>query len=568
MASMSPPEWEDINNSHAEAHIYRRLRDDTPEDWYGIHSLGLTTHSHKSWAEIDFVVVGPFGVLCIEVKGGRVTVEQNHWSTNGHQLRESPFAQAGGGAAALRRELRDRFPALNRALVEYAVAFPDVHFDAVGPGMEQAIIYDERTVGLPIRQWFDGVVAHWRERKDLDSGRFRPLSRSERSAIVSWLAPSIASVPSLRARIAESEAELVKLTQLQARTLRGMRTKQRALIRGGAGTGKTLLAVEEASRLATEGTGVLFCCRSALLAEYLRTLSLEELVQVRDMKELMTELVAAGGRTADLPDASDADLFSVFLPEAAAEAALDLQRNGSIEALVVDEAQDLMFEGALDLFDVLLDGGLDEGTWRVFVDHKQNVFSAVDLEQAQRLARSAITQHDLVDNCRNTPEIATMTALLAAVTLDEALANDGPEVDLKFVESRGQEFESIAAVYGSWLERGIAPQDIVLLGDRKDPPSELLRAMRGRGPVPVPFYMHDGASPGWCPVEDFKGLESPAVIVTGVSDLETTDALRRVYVACSRARTMLGVFIAESAHESFLLRATEFARRDGLRGAA
>ena len=98
--------------------------------------------------------------------------------------------------------------------------------------------------------------------------RFRPLSRAERSAVLRLVVPSFDLVPTLRARIAEVEADLIELTKSQARVLRGMRDEARALVRGGAGTGKSLLAVEEAARFATMGKRVLFCCRSAALAEY------------------------------------------------------------------------------------------------------------------------------------------------------------------------------------------------------------------------------------------------------------------------------------------------------------
>ena len=54
----------------------------------------------------------------------------------------------------------------------------------------------------------------------------------------------------------------------------------------------------------------------------LRTLCLEELVNVRDVRALTVELIEEAGRLHDLPDAAEEDLFGVFLPEAAAESAI------------------------------------------------------------------------------------------------------------------------------------------------------------------------------------------------------------------------------------------------------
>src|SRR3712207_1206794 len=113
---MFPERWDDRNHSHAEGLVYRKLRDETPDDWVAVHSVGLTSHERKPWAEIDFVVVGPFGVLCLEVKGGRITVADGRWTTNGSPLRESPFSQVGGAAAALHSDLRPLFPSLARAV--------------------------------------------------------------------------------------------------------------------------------------------------------------------------------------------------------------------------------------------------------------------------------------------------------------------------------------------------------------------------------------------------------------------------------------------------------------------
>src|SRR5690606_15368426 len=122
--------------------VYRKLRDETPADWIAVHSVGLASHDRKPWAEIDFVVVGPFGVICLEVKGGRVTASDGVWRTNGVELKESPFAQAGTGAAALYRDLRD-FPSIRRAIVAHGVVFPDVRFTARGAGIDASIVYDD-----------------------------------------------------------------------------------------------------------------------------------------------------------------------------------------------------------------------------------------------------------------------------------------------------------------------------------------------------------------------------------------------------------------------------------------
>jgi hypothetical protein len=150
---------------------------------------------------------------------------------------------------------------------------------------------------------------------------------------------------------------------------------------------------------------------------------------------------------------------------------------------------------------------------------------------------------------------------LAAVTRDEVTNHEGPEVDVRFVHDEQQQWREVAELLETWTDQGIRPGDIAVLASSPRPPAQLVSLLR-TVPSPVLLERHDALSPLWVSAEDFKGLESTAAIVTDVGDLETPLSLRRVYVACSRARTLLAVLIAESAHETFNRRAAEYALRD------
>src|SRR3954468_5691767 len=104
MAYMIPAQLSQLTESNAEKALFRRFKDDLPdEDWIVLHSLGLTTHKRKPWAEIDFVLIGPPGVFCIEVKGGVIARTNGVWTTTTQsgkckELKESPFAQVGSAS--------------------------------------------------------------------------------------------------------------------------------------------------------------------------------------------------------------------------------------------------------------------------------------------------------------------------------------------------------------------------------------------------------------------------------------------------------------------------------------
>jgi len=87
-------------------------------------------------------------------------------------------------------------------------------------------------------------------------------------------------VPMAEAFLAEDE-QLVELTREQALALRRLARNHRMAIYGCAGSGKTMLAVEHARRLAQAGQQVLFVCFNAQLRAQL-VVALEAYLLVLD----------------------------------------------------------------------------------------------------------------------------------------------------------------------------------------------------------------------------------------------------------------------------------------------
>ena len=108
--------------------------------WVAVHSLLLADHPYKRWGEIDFLLVGPAGLLALEVKGGRVACVDGIWEftdRNGviHRKSESPMRQASSGLMALRDWLRDQLPhpLVDRVSFGWGVVFPDIEFHQASP---------------------------------------------------------------------------------------------------------------------------------------------------------------------------------------------------------------------------------------------------------------------------------------------------------------------------------------------------------------------------------------------------------------------------------------------------
>src|SRR5688572_9978869 len=114
MAEMLPPEWRSTT-SNAERKVFRAIQTDLGGEWVALHSVGLACHDRKPWAEIDYVLIGPPGIFCLEVTGGRVSRKDGLWyftdgQDNVSTKAEGPFEQVGSAAATLRRYLGDADP--------------------------------------------------------------------------------------------------------------------------------------------------------------------------------------------------------------------------------------------------------------------------------------------------------------------------------------------------------------------------------------------------------------------------------------------------------------------------
>src|SRR4051794_16284277 len=97
---MIPSVARDANHSRAELLLFDALREADLPGWTAFHSLNVSDHEYKRWGELDFVLLSPYGLFAIEVKGGGVSCHEGLWTytdRNGleHRSSEGPFRQAG-----------------------------------------------------------------------------------------------------------------------------------------------------------------------------------------------------------------------------------------------------------------------------------------------------------------------------------------------------------------------------------------------------------------------------------------------------------------------------------------
>jgi len=559
---MIPPTVSGETRSNAERTIFRLFQTGLSANWTALHSLGIASHRIKPWAEIDFVLIGPPGVFCIEIKGGRVRRENGEWiftNARGEETRkhEGPFDQVGGASAALFNFLRLGEVGF-RGLMGKGVMFPDIEFALTGPDIDLDIVYDLRDVSHGIDRFLERIINKAAERHPPTEVT---LNESRRRQIVDALRGDFDFRPSLRHTAQNVNQDLLALTTEQYRILDAMAENDRLLIRGSAGTGKTMLAVEEARRASANGRRVLVCCFSRNLADFLSgLLSSYPTVRVDSFHRLMARFVHQADLAYRLPKTADTYFYEVALPDLCFEAMANGPSFEPFDTLIVDEGQDLMLDRYWDVFDALTVGGISHGQVRVYFDPRQNLFCGRTDTIALRLKNSSPAKYELSVNCRNTQPTSVGGALVCGQTLGVTAKADGPESVLEFFLDARDQRRRIKRLLSRLLSESVNPEQIAILSRKQIAGSGV--AVFEDCPAPIEDITEGGrVSKGhisFCTVAGFKGLEADFILLIDVNSLNDPEQQSILYVAVTRPRVLLAVFLAEAVRSDFERNARQF----------
>jgi superfamily I DNA and RNA helicase len=346
-----------------------------------------------------------------------------------------------------------------------------------------------------------------------------------------------------------------------------MESNPRTIVRGKAGTGKTIIAVERAKRLASSGKRVLFLCYNQLLAKHLKlSLSGDTAaagVEVRHVHELYRDTIKKAGLLEKLDAAKDSiELFSEIYPRIFVEAALTCDLP-FWDALVIDEAQDLLTPDNIDAFDLMLGApGINRGQWHIFFDKYQNIYgTGVQDAVEARLREAQPTFDDLFENCRNTKQVAIQASIISGIDLAIEGAPDGLECDNIYCKSQKSLITQIEATVAKLLHQGVRPGDIAILSTRKRENSSVSEIQTIKG---LPLVDASAANEGdlvFSTMHGFKGLERLVVLAIDMEGMGEPAKAMLHYAGLSRARGLLHTFIPESAKGAYVNQAAAFASR-------
>ena len=494
---------------------------------------GQRVTDHLKDHEIDFLVaIEGAGIVCVEVKGGEVTHNGRDWLQHLHTGRVKtiePVRQVRQARYAL-RDFIEKDPRWTQGRVRWnhIVVLPNSDFS------QDFALTDCPRWMVVDRDDFPNLVA-----------RIRDVAHSQKPDLPLLTAAGIEQLRTalggrglpqrdVVARALHNEDAADILTDQQAVILTATRLLNRVEVRGGAGSGKTFMAVEQARRLANAGQRVALICYSHGLASYLKRITAgwsrrQRPGYVGEFHDLGIDWGAETGPDESERNAATEQYFEHDLPARMLELAATLPDGRRFDSIVIDEAQDF----ADSWWDPILAALRDPDTGGIYLysDEGQRVFDRTGTPPVPLVP--LILDH----NIRNTRQIATAFGPLVDHPM-RFLGGEGPEVRFVACE-RDQAHEVGDDQVDVLLDAGWRPEDVALLTTGSRHQEQKNRQAEGNAAYWDSFWDVDQVFYGH--VLGFKGLERRAVVLVVDDEKVVERSSERLYVGLSRAREQLVV---------------------------
>ena len=522
MAKMYPKNITEYMPTDSERIVYEALKTQLPDTFDVFYSVQWSVFKggRMRKSEADFVIASPqYGFLCLEVKGGTgIRIEDNKWflfdAVHGERkLNVSPYEQAEKSMYYL-KDLYSQtchldYPGIYGAGVIFpfyslpdSEAISNRNRDCTIDFNDMSRIYDK--IKRMFRCWGG------------KSYGYRIYKQNHHHAFLELIRKRIAVSAAAGALVQYKERQLDVINRVQDSHIYFLSNVRQFYVRGGAGTGKTWIAMKMAKyESSLQDAQVLFLCASSNLATEVKK-HVGSAVDVLCVSELFAQIC------------SDPTILTLADYRGISSAV----RADALKytAIFIDEAQDFTVEWARTVCKLLKDPNASR--LGVFYDDSQ----ILQTESFGDGFGIALPPFLLRENIRNTANIYTWASTKTNLGSD-MIANpvEGPTPVTEYTNDKLQLTYRIEQLLNEYLEDECLPSSsLVLIVDDKD---HFTNAFP-QGIAKWSFVQSDPTTNDEvriASIEEFKGLESDMVIYIHSNNVTTNEN----YIAYTRAKYYL-----------------------------
>jgi hypothetical protein len=532
------------------------------KNYVAIHSLGLSEHSTKPYAEADFVLITDFGIFCLEVKGGKISRQDGVWKigypeeNKYYESSEGPFKQASGTVAPVLKKLKNNDPIKTRKFnIFWGVVFPNDIFNIDDPEWNKDQVCDLTKINnfeTFLINLGEFTNKHFSERRIKSEGNINFEDIKWASHV---LRRDIAFNNFKANEIINSNRELIELEKDQVAVLDDfiIGSERRMILSGGAGTGKTLLCNKIVEELSSHDKKVLYICFNRALSLNLKNIfnSYEKLT-VGTLHSFMESIVGSE-RISNLP--RNNEYFERDLPDLFKEVVLETIENEQIDnkfdALIIDESQDILTEDIMVYLFQLLKGGFENGIWFLSVDEdiQSEIYSRFERETLDKIIRNGnCVTRKLYRNLRNPLKIAEKAnSLFPDLQLPKPSRDFNSFLKKISYVQFNEEIEKLKNKVADLLNNGVLPSSITILTFSSKNNSFLNQITHIEN---IPLRNSERSESNdlkWFEIGSYKGLENDIIIIVEAPKTALDNKqLANYYVALTRTKTECYIFFKKN----------------------
>ena len=534
----------DKNNFQSEKKVFLSMHDLLSKEskiYSQCNFLKTSIEGSMIDGECDFIIMVPNkGILFLEVKGGIVgfNARDKQWISlrrdeNKKYKIKDPLSQSKKAMFAIRDLLYEEYPELKGKFLNlsYAACLPDTPRPLdprpFGPDKPQNSFISKDDLNN-IRENINKIL-DWhkgdREFNTLDAlfqKNFHKLIIGNDLPVKIPLKKSI-----------EIENEEMSFSSNQSFFINIIPNLNYVALNGGAGTGKTLLAIELMRTMAPKYK-ILFLCFNKPLARYIRYSfkGFNEKLYIHNIHQWVSTMK----RGLDHPKDNSLDLDQEI------ETVVSEVKNDDkkYDVIIIDEAQDFSDEWMISIEQMLR----KNGKFYVFYDQQQSIFE----RKSQYFLKEKFSHLELEENFRNTKQIFELFKSFNKQTKYSSRGVIGSKPELITVRNYEQQFKWIADKINHLKQHeGIEVREMgVLLYDGLKSTnvknlSKIIPNISHLELSPAEYVQPDQLM--FETINRIKGLEVPLLFFTNfVSPIE----IEKLYVGLSRAKNRLFIIGLES----------------------
>ena len=537
----------DKNNFQSEKNVFLFMLNQLNKDskiYSQCKFLKTTIEGNIIDGESDFIILIPNkGILFLEVKGGIVgyNAKEQQWLSlrrdeNKKYKIKDPISQSKKAMFAIRDLLYEQYPEFKRAFLNlsYATCFPDTPRPLdprpFGPDKPQNLFIfkdDMKNINENINKILDW---HRGEKEFIELSEV--FQKNFHKLIIGNDLP--VKIP-LRKSI-EIENEKMLFSNNQSFFINIIPSLNYVALKGGAGTGKTLLAIELMRTMASNHK-ILFLCFNKPLARYIRYSfkGFEEKLYIHNIHQWVSNMK----RGLDHPKNS---LFELDQEIETVVSEIN-NEDKKYDVIIIDEAQDFNDEWMISIEHMLR----ENGKFYVFYDQQQSIFE----RKSQYFLKEKFSHLELEENFRNTKQIFELfknfnnqtkyTSRGVSGSIPEFIVVKNYELQFKWIADKINHLKQHEGIevreVGILLYDGLKSTNIKNL-------SKIIPNITNLELSPAEYVQPDQLM--FETINRIKGLEVPILFFTNfVSPIE----IEKLYVGLSRAKNRLFIIGLDSKIE-------------------